>query len=108
MDTHISDGKVELTIERYEELRDIERNRAKNAISYSNNPWSNGSTWKYKGADEFIQEAVDNLNSAQSYYKKAKEESADNQKKFWNEQIQQRSFGQRLCFLFNPKSLLVD
>lgn len=102
------DGKVELTIERYEELRDIERNRDKKVVATSSDPWGNSVRWKYKGKDEFIQKAVEDLNSAQDYYKKAKEESADNQKKFWNEQIKQRSFGQRLQFLFNPKVLLVD
>lgn len=106
MDVHISDGRVELTIERYEELREIERQR--NHVAVCETSWMNSSKWTYKGKDKFIQEAVDNLNSAQSYYKKAKEESADNQKKFWNEQIRQRSFRQRLRFLFNPKSLLVD
>lgn len=108
MDAHISNGKVELTIERYEELREIERQRDKNAIIRTISNWNSIQDWEYKGADEFIQKAVNSLNSAQSYYKKAKEESADSQKKFWNEQIQQRNFGQRLRFLFNPKSLLVD
>jgi chromosome segregation ATPase len=105
------EGKVELTIDRYEELTALERNiKAKekelddlkriaidegNVLTYKAR-WTEGncvysSSWEYKGKDKVIGDLVERL---KSYDKKNRQLEQD------LEEYTSACFSDRLCYLF--------